>query len=347
MGGMAGAARGVRKVLMGTVVVVVAGGCGAPGGPDSGPDSRSAVAGDAAASLESRLEALLDALPANSSMYARHLPTGREVAVRADEPMNTLSTIKVQIMVQAFRDAEAGLLDLEERHPLQPGELRRGSGLLQGFDPGLAPTLRDLVAQMIITSDNTATDLVLDRVGLDRVNRTLEELGYRDTRVLASTGDLFRRLWEWVDPAHAALSPREVFERGFPSDPEAAERTFAFEGDPEEWLGRTTAREMSRFLEQIHEGELASRASSDEMMAILHRQFSSSRLPRRIGLQTRVAHKTGDWPPIAGNDVGIIDAPGGPIVVSVFVTQNRGDFREVEEAHGRIAEALLEAWGEG
>ncbi len=295
--------------------------------------------------LEASLQKALDALPARSSLYARNLPTDREIAIRADEPMNTLSVIKIPVMVLAMRDAEAGKLDLAERYTIRPEDRRRGSGLLQTFAPGLAPTWRDIMTQMIITSDNTATDLFIHRLGLERVNALLEEQGYKETRLLRTTGDLFRRVWELQDPKNASLSPSEVFEKGFPSDEGAYERTFTFEGDPTEWLGRTTAREMSRLLGQILSGDLASHESSDEMVAILQQQFYSSRLPRFLpGLE--IAHKTGDWPPVAGNDVGILFHPGGPTIISVFVNQNRGDFVKVEQTIGEVARKLVEAWSQ-
>ena len=295
--------------------------------------------------LEAELTRALDALSAKSSLHAKHLPTGREIAIRADVPMNTLSVIKIPIMVLAFRDSEAGRLDLDARYTIRPEDRRRGSGLLQTFAPGLSPTYRDLVTQMIVTSDNSATDLLIVRLGLDRVNSLLEETGLPETRLLRTTGDLFRRVWELADPKNAALSHAEVFDRGFPGDEGAFERTFLFEGDPDEWLGSTTARETSRLLEQIHAGEIASRASCDEMIAILKRQFYSSRLPRFLPDGVDAAHKTGDWPPIAGNDVGILFHPGGPTIVSIYVNQNRTDFNKVEETHGEIARRLVEAWG--
>jgi beta-lactamase class A len=321
----------------GAFALVAATGLGGCDAPEPAP----------AGALGSEVAAILDALPARTSMYARHPSTGQEVSVRPDEPVNTLSTIKVPILIQAYRDADSGRLDLEARYRVRPEDLRRGSGLIQTFAPGLEPTIRDLITQMMITSDNTATDIVLEMVGMDRVNRTMEELGYRETRVLASTGDLFRRVWELLDPDHASLTHREVYEMGFPTDEEAAARSFAFEGTPEEWLGRSTAREMTRLLEQLLAGELASPESTREMIGILNRQFYDSRLPRRIRFRARVAHKTGDWPPIAGNDVGIIFGPGDPTVVSVFATQNTGDFLELEDAHARIAELLLDRWGGG
>ena len=317
----------------------IAAGCVAPSDP---PDAtQEALPTD----LEARVAARLDGLDAISSIYAKHLPTGREIAVRADRPMNTLSVIKIPVMVQAFRDDASGRLDLDRRYTVGPDEMRRGSGLIQTFQPGLNPTLRGLVMQMIITSDNTATDMVIDAVGLERVNELLEAEGYVDTRLKATTGDLFRAVWVLADSGNASMTDREVFERGFPGDAEASARSFAFEGDSTAWLGRTTAREMGRLLEQIVEGELADEAASDEMVGMLAGQFYSSRLPQRVRFQgVSVAHKTGDWPPIAGNDVGILFYEGGPTIVSVFTNQNTGDFFELEATLGLIAEDIVGAW---
>jgi beta-lactamase class A len=295
-------------------------------------------------SLAETVDQHLAALQARSALYAKHLATQRELAIRADEPVNPLSTIKLPVMVQAYRDADAGLFDLDQRYTLQPEDMRGGSGLLQTFAPGLQPTYRDLVTQMIITSDNTATDILIARLGVDRVNQTLAGFGYTETRLQTTTGDLFRRLWELADSAHGQLSYAEVFARGFPADGEAPRRAFAFLDEPSEWLGRTTAREMGRLLEQLVEGQLASQASTDAMLHTLQQQFYASRLPLRIRERVVVGHKTGDWPPLAGNDVGILHSRSGPIVISVFITHNTGSFLELEATHGAIAEAILNCW---
>lgn len=313
----------------------------AAGEPDAAPDDGSS----AAESLEERVGRRLEALDARTSLYAKHLPTGREIAIRADVPMNTLSVIKVPIMVQAFLDHSDGELDLDRRVEVTPQDMRRGSGLLQTFAPGLEPTLRDLVTQMIITSDNTATDMVIRAVGLDRVNGLLEGRGFEQTRLKLTTGDLFLETWTRTDPSLDTMSHRTVFERGFPSDEGAGRRFFELEGDSTVWLGRTTAREMGRLLEEIQGAALAPEEASREMVAILGDQFYTTRLPRRVRFQgVNVAHKTGDWPPYAGNDVGILFYEGGPTIISVFTNQNRGDFFELEETLGRIAEDIVSVW---
>jgi beta-lactamase class A len=321
---------------------------GTPGSASTASAAAPAPAGLDSAALLTAIRGILDSLPAQTALHAKHLATGREIAIRADVSMNTASVIKIPVMVLAYRDVEAGGgLILEARHLIGPDDLRRGSGLLQAFEIGLNPTWRDLITQMIVTSDNTATDILIAKVGRDRVNRMLDSLGYKHTVLQMTTGRLFRAVWESADTVYSALSDREVFERGFPADSSAPRRMAALVADQRWWLGRTTAREASRFLEQLERGELAGRRATEEMRGILRRQFYASRLPLRIRGRAPIGHKTGDWPPYLANDVGIIYAPSGPIVISAFTTGNRGRFEDVEAAIGRIAELIFEAWGQG
>jgi beta-lactamase class A len=298
-------------------------------------------------SLTATIRARLDALDARSTFYAKQLSSGREVAVRADEPMNTASVIKIPVMILAYRDADAGRLDLDARHTIRPEDLRRGSGLLQTFAVGLQPTLRDLVTQMIVTSDNTATDIMIAKVGgLARVNRMLDSLGYRDTRLRMTIGETFRAVFVAADPKYASLTDREVFERGFPNDPGATQRMTAFVVDSTKWLGRTTAREIARLLEQMETGKLTSPKSTTEMRHVMQQQLYASRLPQKVRFRVGMGHKTGDWPPYLGNDVGVMYAPAptGPIVMSVFTNGNTGSFFDLEATEGRLAEDVLNAW---
>jgi beta-lactamase class A len=100
-------------------------------------------------------------------------------------------------------------------------------------------------------------------------------------------------------------------------------------------------------LEQFERGELATQRSTGEMRRILREQFYESRLPQRVRFRVAIGHKTGDWPPLIGNDVGIMYArsPSGPIVISVFTNDNRGSFFDLEATEGRLAEDVLAAWG--
>ncbi|HKU63048.1 MAG TPA: serine hydrolase [Gemmatimonadales bacterium] len=295
-------------------------------------------------SLQAKVQARLDSLPAQSSFYARDIRTGRTVAVRADQPMNTVSVIKLAVMVQAYRDADAGRLKLDERHLIRPEEMRQGSGVLRMFAPGLQPTYRDLITQMIATSDNTASDILIARVGRDRVNHLLDSLQYRETRLRMTLGELFRGVWVQLDSANVRMTDRQVFDRGFPDDSAAPERFFRYVTDSTHWLGRTTAREIGLFLEQLELGRLASETATDEMRGALLNQVWDTRLPQRIGERVPVGHKTGDWEPQIGNDVGIVFAPSGPIVMAAFTNANTGPMWQLNAALGRVAEDVLNAW---
>jgi beta-lactamase class A len=188
---------------------------------------------------------------------------------------------------------------------------------------------------------------MIAKVGRDRVNRMLDSLGYKQTRLNATTGELFRDVWIAADPKYRTMTDREVFTRGFPNDSGGNARNIAFVADSSKWLGRTTAREIAHLLEQLQRGELASQRSTQQMIRILREQFYASRFPQRISFRVSIAHKTGDWPPLLGNDVGIIFAPNGPIVAAVFTNMNRGSFFDLEATEGRIAEDVLNAWGGG
>lgn len=301
------------------------------------------------ATLRAEVQRLLDALPAQTSLYAEHVPSGRTIAIRADQPMSTMSVIKVPIMLQAYRDAQAGTLSLDERHTIREEELRGGTGLLKRFGVGLAPTMRDLIDQMIITSDNTATDLVLTRVQRARVNTLMQEIGLPNTRMLHSIGDFFRLLQAAYEPQRATWDDVQVYRArtpaGVSADSLAAIR-FRFTADSSMWLGSTTAREMSALLRGILDAKFVNREHSDAMLRHLRGQFYTTRLPAtlRYAAGVAVAHKTGDFPPISGSDVGIIEYEGGPIVISVFTNSNTGDFAVLENTIGQIAAKLVNAW---
>jgi len=332
----------MRSPIRIVAVLTASLGCHSSGATASRPEQ----AGAPTADLEATVRARLDSLNAHATFYAKQLSTGREIAVRADEPMNTASVIKIPVMVLAFRDADAGRLDLDERYTIRAEDQRRGTGLLQNFAVGLQPTFHDIITQMIVTSDNTATDIMINKVGLARVNHMLDSLGYRDTRLRMTVGQTFRAVWEALDPKYSSMTDREVFERGSPNDSGAARRNVAFVLDSTKWLGRTTAREISRLLEQIERGQLASQKSTADMRRILRQQVYTSRLPQRVRFRISMGHKTGDWPPLLGNDVGIMYAPppSGPIVIAVFTNDNKGSFFDLEATEGRVAEDVLNAW---
>ena len=143
-------------------------------------------------------------------MYLKHLKTGEEARSRADESFNSQSVIKVPIMVRAFQLAEERQLDLDERVTLTRADLRDGTGVFQFADLGLAPTVRDLIQQMIITSDNTATDQMTTKVGgVEALNAWLAQSGYR-MRMLNRGHEYRRKLLARLDPRFASITAEET-----------------------------------------------------------------------------------------------------------------------------------------
>ncbi len=114
---------------------------------------------------------------------ARHLGSGAEAAVNDTERFPTASSIKIQVLFQLLREVERGNAQLFERVTLRAADRTLGSGLLVNMDAGLNPTLRDLAVLMMAISDNTATNLLIDRLGLYAINQALREAGMRDTQL--------------------------------------------------------------------------------------------------------------------------------------------------------------------
>jgi beta-lactamase class A len=275
-----------------------------------------------AAPLQDLLTRSAAAFPGQAGLWVKHLKTGATAGVRPDDLFNSASVIKIPVMVLAFQMADRGELRLDERVTVRTADVRGGSGIFRWHDEGLQPTWRDVLLQMIITSDNTATDLAIARVGgVARVNAWLKEAGYADSlRLTQTTGDLFAK--------YGAL-------------PNADARNAASNADRTHWLGEISPRGIGRMLEAIELKTIASSLACDDMLRMLRAQQAGQRRLNHY-LSVPVAHKTGDLPPVLANDVGIIYARSGAIVVSYLGTQITGNYGEAEDRIGRFAQQLLE-----
>ena len=130
------------------------------------------------AQVERALDTIVDQAGGDVALAAMNLTTGEDLARNGDRSMPTASVFKLPLLVEVFRQSEAGDLDLDERVTLRAEDVVMGSGILRDFSPGVQPSLRDLTMMMVIVSDNSATNLLLDRVGgPQRVNATMRDLG--------------------------------------------------------------------------------------------------------------------------------------------------------------------------
>ncbi|MGH9394972.1 MAG: serine hydrolase, partial [Terriglobales bacterium] len=131
--------------------------------------------------LQSQLQALAAAYTGQVALYAQQLSSGATVALDPDRPVATASVIKLALMLQAFEHVHAGKLALDQPLVLTAANQVPGSGILQILTPGLRLTLRDTIALMMTLSDNSATNMVIDAVGLAPTNAMLARMGLKNT----------------------------------------------------------------------------------------------------------------------------------------------------------------------
>lgn len=201
--------------------------------------------------------------------YYKNLVTGATESYQADMPLVAASVIKLPMMVEAFRQEEAGILDMDMKVAVRAADKVPPSGVLTLLHDGLEVTIRDLVVLMIVVSDNTATNLLMDILGIDNVNALLDSMGLTQTRLR-----------------------RKMF------DAEAAAQGLT---------NTITAGEMGQLLERLYWGNIISPRACRAMMDILKDQQVNSKMPFRFSEAMAIAHKTGEDDGTT-HDVGIVYA---------------------------------------
>lgn len=273
------------------------------------------------ARLESNIDRITRSVNAKWAIYIKCLETGEEIAINADEQMDTMSVIKIPLMVEAFRQIEEGKFALTDRVTLTDAAKRPGTGVIRSLDPGVQLTVKDLLTLMIIVSDNTATDMIYDKVGgAEPVNQLMESWGLKSIHATGTAEAWFKIL--------AASPDRQKFE---------AERAHPF--------GLTSARDMGKLLEKIERGEAVSKKSSEMMLNMMRGQVYTTRMPKYV-TGYRIPHKTGDFMPYIGNDVGILESRNRNIVLVILDAHHTGVGTYLEDAVGRIAELVGNYFGQ-
>ena len=290
--------------------------------------------------LKQRLETISQSVSADWGIYIKSLDSGEEVAINADQPMDTMSVIKIPLLVDVYRQVDAGKLNPEDRIVLHTADKRWGTGVLRTLDDGVNLSFHDALMLMVIQSDNTGTDMAFARDGGPaHVTQTMHHLGLNSIEAVGTTFDWFRALATAGDPSYADLSPGELFTKGFPDKlTEAEVEKFHFEGKHP--FGLSSARDMGRLLELIATNKAASEKSCKEMMHMLGLQQMHTRIPKYMDDNTDTPHKTGDFPPYIANDVGFIETPAARVVVVFFSANHRGFYSELEDAIGRMSEQV-------
>jgi beta-lactamase class A len=283
--------------------------------------------------VASEIERLADATGGIVGLAATQLATGRHIGHREDELFPTASVIKLPLLVTLYEDAIAGRIDLSERVVYRERTKVAGSGVLQYLDDGLDPTLRDLSVLMMSVSDNTATDLLFDRVGKTRIEATMDRLGLSSTRV---PFDIRAMLMELVDMDHSKPGGYDELRTRLRQSAGGGGRSMI----PDQ-ADRTTPADMSRLLELIESRSILDADACTAIIELMKRSQSGTRIPGLLPKGTVVAHKTGSYRRLR-NDVGIVYAPNGPYVIALFARELARDNVDDDGALARISLAVYE-----
>lgn len=298
--------------------------------------------------LASQIQSYIDKSGADFGVSFLHLESGEEVNINADSSYPMASVLKIPVLCEAFRQIQAGHFTLEERWQTTMAEKNIGSGILTYMEDGLWPTVRDLLTLMIIISDNTATDMVMHRLGVAQIDLYMKELGVPNIHMAMDIRGIFDDMLgvENSDPRHlfVDLNKRRTA-------PDTRRDGRAYSPSPDNNV--STPRDMTRLLTMIARGEVVDRAACGEILHIMLQQQLNARLPRFLPYGIPFAHKTGTLGGIR-NDAGILYAgEQSHVIVSVFCRWEteavRGDkvaedrrIQELDSVFGHIGLALYE-----
>jgi beta-lactamase class A len=244
---------------------------------------------------------MIDPIKFNVGLAVRYIEHGIEYQMNANKPYHLASVVKIPIMVEAFRQIEVdGTLSLGERVELQNRFKLSGTGILKYLDEDLSLTVKDLITLMIIISDNTATDILLERLGGPlRVDETMKVLGLQDIHTKMT---IRQAHWDRGIRKEPLLDPREAAKAWNKMNLiyDSACFTASSEGNS------ASPKAINNLLCRIFRGEIWSQDACEIMMDIMYKQQRNMRIPTRLPRGTLVAHKTGTITGIA-NDAGIME----------------------------------------
>lgn len=299
--------------------------------------------------LQAVMEQAADGVHGRFGVCLRDLKSGEEIGVRMDEPLPMASVCKIPILVAAYRRHEAGGLDLAERVTFTEANRCLGSGLFNAFDPGIQPTLHDLLLMMIVVSDNAATDLILDRLTPAAVTQTMRDLGLPGIRVDRPIRDLLGDIMIALDPRLAGIRYGE-WDALCEKHPDLKEKGENLEearravNEAASDRDTATPRDMARLCAQIALRQCAAPESCEAMLDILDKQQLNTRLPRDLPAFVKFPHKTGTLGSGAVvNDAGILYIQEEPVAALALLSRDvRNPIHETCAVHARIGRAVYD-----
>ena len=236
--------------------------------------------------LERKIEQIDEQLDGVMGVAIEDLTNGDHYFLREDEVFAQASSIKITVLADLYLQAQQGKLKLNDLYSVQSSDLVPDSDIMNGLTPGTTRlTLRDLATMMVAVSDNAATNVLIDRVGMANVNAMLDSLGLTHTRLRRKMMDL-----------EAAKQGRENV---------------------------STPREMMTLLDAIYHGKLLNKESEEDFFKVLSTNKSSF-IPRDLPPDLKVANKPGELEAVR-NDSGLVFVEGRPYVICVMTSFLRNE----------------------
>jgi beta-lactamase class A len=280
------------------------------------------------AALQAQLQALTAAHHGKVALYAENLQTHQTLGLAPDEVVQTASVIKLAILYEAMEQVRSGKAAWDDRVTMTRTDQVPGSGVLRLLDAPLPLTLKDALTLMIVLSDNSATNLAIDKLGLERIDARIATLGLKNTY-------LYKKVFT---PLAAGVVLPDDFKRY--------------------GLGKTTPREMTALMTKIATCDLGGPAQPGDhalcevAWGMLRLQFTRTGIPRYLdgmpGVKSdSILNKTGSLNAVR-NDVGAISTANGLVVLAIFTYENKdqswGAEQEGEMTIAKLARAVIEAW---
>ena len=229
--------------------------------------------------LETSIQQIDQHLDGVMGIAIEDLSNGHHYFLHEDEVFAQASSIKIAVLANLYLQAQQGKLKLGDLYTVQSSDMVPDSDIMNGLTPGVTRvTLRDLATMMVAVSDNSATNVLIDRLGMDNVNAMLESLGLKNTRLRRKMMDL-----------EAAKQGRENI---------------------------STPREMMVLLDAIYQGKILNKESTDDFFKVLSTNKDSF-IPRDLPPDLKVANKPGELEAVR-NDSGIVFVQGRPYVICVM-----------------------------
>ncbi|HVN19027.1 MAG TPA: serine hydrolase [Dongiaceae bacterium] len=236
--------------------------------------------------LEAKIEQVDEHLDGVMGVAIEDLTTGEHYFLHEDEVFAQASSIKITVLANLYLQAQQGKLKLTDLYTVQSSDLVPDSDIINGLTPGVTRvTLRDLATMMVAVSDNSATNVLIDHVGMANVNSMLDSLGLTHTRLRRKMMDL-----------EAAKQGRENI---------------------------STPREMMTLLDAIYHGKLLNKESTADFFKVLTTD-KDSWIPRELPADLKIANKPGALEAVR-NDSGLVFVEGRPYVICVMTAFLRNE----------------------